>query len=96
MNLEQMELGYYTQAGYHIPYNEFTRPFIANLIDPLQYFFERYDILECLPYFRECEFDIDTIRRLQRDNIRNLPLDTLVQDDIIQLGEMLREYDIAG
>lgn len=96
MNLEQMELGYYTQAGYHIPYEEFTRPFIANLIDPLQYFFERYDILECLPYFRDREWDIDTIRTLQRDNIRNLPLDALVQDDIIQLGEMLREYDIAG
>ena len=68
---------YYTQAGYHIPYNEFSRQYIATLPDPLHYFFVRYDILQHLPYFRE--FDIDFIRVLQ--NIRNLPMDRVYQDD---------------
>lgn len=83
---------YYTQAGYHIPYNEFSRQYIATLPDPLHYFFVRYDILQHLPYFREREFDIDFIRVLQEDNIRNLPMDRVYQDDVIELGQMLRQH----
>jgi len=50
---------YYTPVGYQMNYNEFSRDFIATLIDPLAYFCERYDILGYISYFQECEMDID-------------------------------------
>lgn len=83
-------MAYYTPAGHPMNYNEFTRDFIATLINPLQYFFERYDILEYIPYFQE--WGIDTIRTLQEDNIRNMPMYPFAQQDLIELTQMLRQY----
>ena len=85
----KMEL-YYTPFGHPINYNEFSPNFISGLIDPIAYFFERYDILEYIPYFQE--WDIDIIRSLQEDNIRNLPMYQYAQQDLIELSQMLRQY----
>jgi hypothetical protein len=83
---------YYTPVGHQMNYNEFSRDFIARLIDPLAYFFERYDILGYMSYFQECEMDIDSIRTLQEDNIRNLAMYPFAQQDLIELSQMLRQY----
>ena len=85
---------YITPAGIRMDFNEFTPGFIETLEDPLEYYFTRYQILEYLHYFKD--YDIEMIKRLQEDNIRNLPMDPLDQYDIIQLGIMLRKYDQIG
>jgi len=77
-------------------YIEFSPNFIETLEDPLDYFFTRYQILEYIGYFRDNNIDIACIKIMQEDNIRNLPMDPLDQDDIIQLGQLLREHDVAG
>ena len=89
-----MEEYHITPAGYPIRYREFTFEFISSLIDPIRYFFSRYDIIRHADYFKERGFDIPLISRLQEDNIRGLPMDPDEQEDIIQLGRLLREYYI--
>jgi hypothetical protein len=87
---------HYTPAGVRMDYVEFSPGFIETLEDPLDYFFTRYQLLEYIGYFRDNNIDIACIKILQEDNIRNLPMDPLDQYDIIQLGQMLREHDVAG
>ena len=85
-----------TPAGVRIDYIEFSPNFIETLEDPLDYFLTRYQLLEYIGYFRDNNIDIACIKIMQEDNIRNLPMDPLDQDDIIQLGQLLREHDVAG
>jgi hypothetical protein len=89
------ELHYITPSGYRMNYIEFSYDFVVNLSDPLQYFFIRFDLLHHLNYFYDQEFDIYTIKVLQEDNIRNLPIELLAQNDIIQLGQLLRQYHVV-
>ena len=90
------ETWHYTPAGVRIDYIEFSPNFIETLEDPLDYFFTRYQLLEYIGYFRDNNIDIACIKIMQEDNIRNLPMDPLDHDDIIQLGQLLREHDVAG
>ena len=87
---------YITPAGIRMEFIEFTPHFIETLEDPLDYFFTRYDILEYIDYFKKNEIGIEIIKIMQEDNIRNLPMDSSDQLDIIQFGQMLRQHDIAG
>ena len=87
---------YYTPAGVRMEYIEFSPNFIETLEDPLDYFFTRYQLLEYIGYFRDNNIDLACIKIMQEDNIRNLPMDHLDHYDIIQLGQLLREHDIAG
>jgi len=86
------ETYYITPAGTPMQFFEFTYAFISSLDDPLEYFFTKYDILLYLNYFKQQEIDIKTIKIMEEDNIRSLLMDPTDHDDIIQLGQMLREY----
>ena len=87
---------YITPAGIRMEFIEFTPHFIETLEDPLDYFFTRYEILEYIDYFKKNGIDITIIKIMEEDNIRNLPMDSSDQLDIIQFGQMLRQHDIAG
>jgi hypothetical protein len=89
-----MEEYYITRVGFPIRYHKFTFEYISSLIDPIQYFFTRFDVLRYADYFKERGFDIPMIKRLQEDNIRSLPMNTYEQDDIIHLGQLLRAFYI--
>lgn len=89
-----MEEYYITPSGSPIHYHEFTFAYISSLIDPIQYFFSRFDLLRYVDYFKEQEFDIPTIKRLQEDNIRSLPMNPDEQYDIIEFGRLLRAHYI--
>ena len=92
----QMNNAYYTPCGVRMEYIEFSPNFIETLEYPLDYFFTRYQLLEYIGYFRDNHIDLACIKIMQEDNIRNLPMDHLDHYDIIQLGQMLREHDVAG
>ena len=90
-----MEEEYYiTPTGAPIEYHAFTFEYISSLIDPIQYFFTLFDLLRYVDYFKEHEFDIPMIKRLEEDNIRSLPMNPDEQDDVLQLGRLLRLHYI--
>ena len=90
-----MEEEYYiTPAGNPIHYHEFTFEYISSLIDPIRYFFTKFDLLGYVDYFKEHDFDIHMIKRLQEDNIRSLPMNSDEQFDIIEFGRLLRLHYI--
>ena len=89
-----MEEYYITPSGTPMHYLEFTFAYISSFIDPIQYFFSRFDLLRYVDYFKEQGFDIPTIKRLQEDNILSLPMNPDEQYEIIQLGRLLREHYI--
>ena len=89
-----MEEYYITPAGTPIHYHEFTFEYISSLIDPIRYFFTRFDLLRYDDYFKEHGFDIPMIKRLEEDNIRLLPMNPDEQEDILQLGRLLRLHYI--
>ena len=90
-----MEEEYYlTPAGAPIEYHAFTFEYISSLIDPIQYFFTLFDLLRYVDYFKERGFDIPMIKRLEEDNLRSLPMNPDEQDDVLQLGRLLRLHYI--